>query len=131
MPQCVAGGNSGAEQGRCIDVAQTGEYRHQRFDESHHVSLLSAVITDARDFQITAIAKVSPPALGTSVILAAVPAHADAASGPYLQQTLNRLPSADMRTVIHVQHFAGYVNGFGQINNSLSNVPGLGDCSHC
>jgi hypothetical protein len=40
--------------------------------------LVSAVIADARNFQILAVAKVSPPALGTRAVLAAVPANTDA-----------------------------------------------------
>ena len=40
--------------------------------------LVSTVIADAWILQIPAIAKVSPPALGTSVVLAAVPANTDA-----------------------------------------------------
>ena len=39
--------------------------------------LVSAVIADTRNFQIPAIAKISAPALATSVVLAAVPTDTD------------------------------------------------------
>ena len=39
--------------------------------------LVSAVITDARNFQVPAIAKISAPALETRAVVAAVPADAD------------------------------------------------------
>jgi hypothetical protein len=39
--------------------------------------LVSAVIADARDFQIPAIAKISAPTLPTRAVLAAVPANTD------------------------------------------------------
>ena len=42
--------------------------------------LVSAVIADARNFQVPAIAKISAPALATRVVLAAVPADTDALS---------------------------------------------------
>ena len=80
VPQRVEGGNSGAEQRRRFDVAQTFRYRRQRLDRSHHVLLVSAVIADARNFQVPAIAKISAPARETRAVLAAVPADTDALS---------------------------------------------------
>ena len=55
-------------------------HRHQRLHRSHHVLLVSAVIADARNFQVPAIAKISAPALATRAVMAAVPADADALS---------------------------------------------------
>ena len=42
--------------------------------------LISAVITDARNFQILAIAKISAPARETRAVMAAVPSDTDALS---------------------------------------------------
>ena len=41
-----------------------------------------------------------------------------------------RLPSSRVRTAVHVQHLPGYVTSFRQINDSFSNVLGLGDRAH-
>src|SRR5208282_2151664 len=78
VPQRVVGGNSGAEQRCRVGVTESFRYRRQCLNRSHHVLLVSAVIADARNFQIPAIAKVSAPALATRVVLAAVPADTDA-----------------------------------------------------
>ncbi len=80
MAQGVVGGNSGTEQRRCFGVSQSLRYGHQRFYGSDHVLLITAVIADARNFQIPAIAKISTPALATGVVLAAVPADTYALS---------------------------------------------------
>src|SRR5262249_42626650 len=78
VPQRVVGGNSRAEQRGCFDVAQGLRYCHQCLDRSHHVLLISAVIADAWNFQIPAIAKISTLALAAGVVVAAVPADAGA-----------------------------------------------------
>ena len=80
MAQGVVGGNSGTEQRRCFGVSQSLRYGHQRFYGSDHVLLITAVIADARNFQIPAIAEISTPALATGVVLAAVPADTYALS---------------------------------------------------
>ena len=49
----------------------------QGFYRSHHVLLIPAVIADARNLHVAAIAKVSPPALATGVVVTAVPADPD------------------------------------------------------
>ena len=92
VPQRVERGDSGAEQRRRFDGAQTLRYRHQRLHRSHHVLLVSAVIADARNFQIPAIAKISAPACETRAVLAAVPADADA---------LPLLPRGNTRAQLH------------------------------
>ncbi len=76
VPQCVVGGDSGAEQRRCFDIAETFRYRRQRFHRSQHVLLVSAVIADAGNLKILAIAKISAPARAARVVLPAMPADA-------------------------------------------------------
>src|SRR5439155_19737254 len=70
VAQGVVGGNSGTEQRRCFGVSQSFRYRHQRLYGSDDILLITAVLADARNFQITAIAKISTPALATGVVLA-------------------------------------------------------------
>ena len=87
VPQRVVGGDSGAQERRRFDVAESLRYRHERFGRSEHVLLISAVVADARKFQVVAVAKVSPAAARTRAVMAAVPAHADALSLPPLGHT--------------------------------------------
>jgi His Kinase A (phospho-acceptor) domain len=61
VPQRIEGGNSGAKKRSRFHVTQCVGNRGQRFHRSHHVMLVSAVITDARNFQIAAIAKIPAP----------------------------------------------------------------------
>jgi hypothetical protein len=77
MAQRVVCGNSCAEQRRCFNVTEMFRYRRQRFDGRHNVLLVSAVVADARDFQVLAIAKIPAPARGTRAVVASVPADAD------------------------------------------------------
>src|SRR5580658_753642 len=43
---------------------------------------------------------------------------------------LSDLPSAGVRTAVHVQHLPGDGTSFRQINNSVSDLLRVGDCSH-
>src|SRR6185437_1527166 len=84
VPQRIEGSNSGAEKRCCIHITQTFRYGGQCLRGSHHVLLVSAVITDPRNFQITAIAKISAPAGEACVVVAAVPADTNALPLPPL-----------------------------------------------
>ena len=90
--QRIEGGDSGAEQRRGVGVRKTVGIAHQCFDRRHHVLLISAVIADAGDFPIPAIAEISAPALTTCAVVAAVPADTDA---------LSLLPAGDAGTHAH------------------------------
>jgi hypothetical protein len=74
----VIGGDSGAEDRRGFHVTERVRNGRQRFDWSHHVLLIAAVIANASNFQVLRIAKIFAPARTAGAVLAAVPADADA-----------------------------------------------------
>src|SRR6185503_19563771 len=61
--QCSERGDSRAEQRRGLRVAETVRHCRQRLHRSNHVLLVSAVIADAGNFPVPAIAEISTPAL--------------------------------------------------------------------
>src|SRR5258708_7341558 len=77
VPNRAKGGNSGAEQWSCIDVAQGVRNRCQRLNRRDHILLVSAVVADTGNFLVSTVAKISAPALSAGAVVASMPADAD------------------------------------------------------
>ena len=74
----VVGGDAGAEKRTGFGVGESFGEGGEGFDCSDHELLIAAVVRDAGDFEIAAIAKVAAAALEAGVVLSAMPADANA-----------------------------------------------------
>ncbi len=93
--QGVEGVNSSAHQRRRIDIAYTARNRNKGFDRSQHVLRIAAVITESGILLIATESKISAPALGTSAVVAAMPANADTlAFSPFSHTSPERIHNA-------------------------------------
>src|SRR6185312_10332385 len=77
VAQRIVGRNPGAEQRRGIDVGQAVRNRHQRFNRSQHVLLIAAVVADAGNLLVLAVAEIAAPAFAARAIMSAMPANTD------------------------------------------------------
>src|SRR6185437_9908302 len=97
VPQRVVGRDAGAKKGCRLSGAQAPGYGGQRLHGSDHVFLIAAVVADARDLEVAAVAEVPPPALWTGVVMAAMPTDSN---------TLPRAPAGDTcpQRIDHARH---------------------------
>src|SRR5579883_1914234 len=89
VPERVEGRYAGAEKRRRFGGVEAVRNRHQRLHRNHHILVVSAVIADARYFQIPAIAKISAPACEACAVAAAMPADAAATVATMMTSSLS------------------------------------------
>src|SRR5262249_28309652 len=76
----VVGGDAGVEQRSRIGVSEAIWDRHQRFHWGKHVFLISAVVADAGNFHVPAVAEISTTAFAAGAVMPAMPADSDTLS---------------------------------------------------
>jgi hypothetical protein len=95
IQQGVVGVTSSAHQRRSIHIAKAVRNRNQCFDRSQHVLRITTVITEAGILLIAAKSKISPPALGASTVMAAMPSDANSlAFSPFSYSSPERIHDA-------------------------------------
>jgi hypothetical protein len=106
---------SGVSDFRLIaDISRSGHRHAEPDDPCHFVERSQMLPRDSED-------------IGTGSLM---PSSINRAARHRPAESLRRLPFANVRTAVYVQHLPGDVTGFRQINDTLSDVLRVGDRTH-